>query len=54
LETRLSFETLKPIIGTVAYLEPKLWLKKQKLGTNVNPTKDNFAILPKTYNLTAD
>jgi len=40
--TRLSSETLEAMIGILAYLEPKLWLKKQKLGKNSNPTKGNF------------
>jgi len=29
LESRLSFESLEPLIGLLAYLEPKLWLKNQ-------------------------
>ena len=28
-EPRLSSESLEPLIGLLAYLEPKLWLKKQ-------------------------
>jgi len=30
LETRLSSESLEPLIGFLAYLEPKLWIKNQK------------------------
>jgi len=31
LESRLSSESLEPLIGLLAYLEPKLWLKNQTL-----------------------
>ena len=31
LESRLSFESLESLIGLLAYLESKLWLKHQKL-----------------------
>ena len=34
LETRLSSESLDPMIGFPAYLEPKLWLTNQKLDIN--------------------
>jgi len=30
-KSRLSSESLESLIGFLAYLEPKLWLKKQKL-----------------------
>jgi len=28
---RVSSESLEPLVGFLAYLEPKLWIKKQKL-----------------------
>jgi len=31
LETRLSSEAVEPLIGFLAYLEPKLWIKNEKL-----------------------
>jgi len=31
LQTRLSFESLVPEIGFLPYLEPKFWIKNQKL-----------------------
>jgi len=31
LESRLSPKFLEPLTGLLSYLEPKLWLKKQKL-----------------------
>jgi len=34
LETRPSSASLEPLIGFLAYLGPKLWLKKQKLDEN--------------------
>jgi len=34
-------ESLEPLIGLLAYLEPKLWLKKQKLVKNLSHTKGN-------------
>jgi len=30
-ESRLSSELLEPLIGLLAYLEPRLWLKHHKL-----------------------
>jgi len=42
LETRLSSESLDPLIGFLAYLEPKLWPTNQKLDINSNPTKGNL------------
>jgi len=42
LETRLLSKTLESMIGILAYLEQKLWLKKQKLGKNSNLTKGNL------------
>jgi len=42
LETRLSSESLEPMVGILAYLEPKLCFKKQNLSKNSNPTKGNF------------
>jgi len=38
LESRLSSESLEPLIGFLAYLEPILLLKKQKLIRNFTPT----------------
>jgi len=38
LETRLSSESLEPLIGFLAYLEPKSWIKKQKLVKNCTLT----------------
>jgi len=42
LESRLSSESSEPLIGFIAYLEPKLWLKIKKMdknstATNVDP-----------------
>jgi len=37
LESRLSSETLEFLIGFLAYLGPKLWLKTQKLVQNSTP-----------------
>jgi len=42
LETRLLFEPLDPLIGFLAYLEPKLWPTNQKLDINSSPTKGNL------------
>ena len=36
LETRLSSESLEPLIGFLAYLEPKLWLKNTLFDKNIN------------------
>jgi len=50
LESRLSSEALEPLIGFVAYLEPKLWLKQQKLVINSAPTNaDPGYITPILY-----
>jgi len=37
LETRRSSESLVPLIGFLTYLEPKLWIKIQKLVKNCTP-----------------
>jgi len=42
LDTRLSSESLEPVISFLAYLEPKLWLTNPKLDTNSNPTEGNL------------
>jgi len=42
LETRLSSESLDPLIDFLAYLEPKLWPTNKKLDINSNPTKGNL------------
>ena len=39
LETRLSSESLEPLVGFLTYLEPKLWPQKQKLVNISSPTK---------------
>ena len=36
LETRLSSESLEPLIGFLAYLEPKLWLKNTLFDKYIN------------------
>jgi len=41
-ETRLSSESLDPLIGFLAHLEPKLWPTNQKVDINSNPTKGNL------------
>jgi len=33
---------LEPLIGLIVYLEPKLWLKKQKLGKTLSHKKGNL------------
>jgi len=43
-ENRLSSESSEHLIGILAYLKPKLRLKKQNLGKNSSPTKDNFSL----------
>jgi len=42
METRLSSESLDPLIGFLAYLELELWLTNEKLDINSNPTKGNL------------
>ena len=42
LEIRLSSESLKPLIGFLAYVEPKLWPEKQKLVKISTPTNANL------------
>ena len=37
LDCRLSSESFEPLSALLAYLEPKLWLKKQKLGKILGP-----------------
>jgi len=39
LETRLWSEFLQLLIGFLAFLEPKLWLKNKNLGKKSSPTK---------------
>jgi len=39
LETWLSSQSMDPLMGFLAYLEPKLWFTNQKLDINSNPTK---------------
>jgi len=41
LESRLSPESVEALIGLLAYLEPKLWLKKHKLRKNYTRTNDD-------------
>ena len=40
-ETRLSHESLEPLIGFLAYLDKKLFHKNQKAVKNPTPKKDN-------------
>ena len=40
LETRLQCKSLEGWIGFLAFLVPKLWLKKQMFGKTQNPTND--------------
>jgi len=41
-ETRLSSETLEPLIGFLPYLEPELCHKKQKVVKISTPAKENL------------
>ena len=41
LETRLSYESLEPLIDFLAYLDKKLYQKKQKVVKISTPTKEN-------------
>jgi len=45
LESRLSSESLEPLIGLLAYLEPKLWPKDQKLVRIIFPQMLTLGIL---------
>jgi len=40
-ETRLSHESLEPLIDFLAYLDEKLWHKNQKVVKNPTPKKGN-------------
>jgi len=40
-ETRLSYESLEPLIGFLAYLDEKLCQKEQKVVKNPTPKKGN-------------
>ena len=42
LETRLSYESLEPLIGFLAYLDPNLCLKNQKVVKISTPTTTNL------------
>jgi len=45
METRLSSNSLQPLISFLAYLDKlgqKLWLKTKKLDENLNPTKGDL------------
>jgi len=42
VETRLSYESLEPLIGFLAYLDQKLCHKKQKVVKISTPTKGNL------------
>ena len=42
LETSLSSESLEPLIGFLAYLEPTLLPKQHKMFTNSTPTNANL------------
>jgi len=39
LDTTLLSKSLEPLIGFVAFLVPKLWLKNKFLVKNKNPTR---------------
>jgi len=54
LETRLSCESLDPLIDFLAYHEPNFWLTNQKLDINSNPTKGTIVIMAKSRNSPAD
>ena len=54
LETRLSCESLDPLIDFLAYHEPNFWLTNQKLDINSNPTKGTLVIMAKSRNSPAD
>ena len=41
LETRLSYESLEPLIGFLAYLDEKLCHKNQKVVKNPTPKDSN-------------
>jgi len=40
-ETRISYESLEPLIGFLAYLDEKLCHKNQKVVKNPTPKKGN-------------
>jgi len=41
-ETRLSHESLEPLTDFLAYLEPKLWHKKQKVVKISTPANSSL------------
>ena len=43
-ESKLPPEPSEPLIALLAYLEPKIWLKKQKLGKIQVPQKVTLGI----------
>jgi len=45
LDSRLSSDSFEPLIVLLAYLERKLWLKKQKLGKILLPQMLTLGIL---------
>ena len=50
LETWLSYEPLEPLIGFLAYLDPKLCHKKQKVVKISTPTNTNLGCkTPRLY-----
>jgi len=50
LETRLSYESLEPLIGFLTYLDPKLCHKNQKVVKISNPTNTNLVCeTPRLY-----
>jgi len=50
LETRLSSESLKPLLGFLAYLNPKLCHENQKVVQLFTPSKTNLGwITPSWY-----
>jgi len=54
MESRLSSESLEPMIGLLAYLKLKSWLKKQKLGKFQVTQKVTWAIFAKGHNSPAN
>jgi len=54
LKTRLWSESPEPLIGFLAYLEPKLWLKNKNWGKFQVLQKAILAISPEGHNSPAD
>jgi len=54
LESRLSYQSLELLIGLLAYLEPKLWLKIQNLLKILSPQKLTWDMFHPGHNSPAD